>query len=191
MSVDRTTEIITNQIDRATNAQNTIDYAHHEIHSGSHYFNDFSIDIPASDWLDVRFTTPNTTKWLHMLISIKTQEEGLYQLYETAPTLTAGTALVAENNNRNTPNSSGISAFDYIINTTEENANLDTNTSGATLLRSALLGSNQGNLSGVTRNENELVLKQNTAYLIRVNNKISSVRYCSWVLDWYEHTSKG
>lgn len=176
------------RIDPSSTSFQVIDYAHHEIHSGSHYFNEFATDVPALDWIDIRWTTPNTAAECHILISVRTQEEGLYQLYEDAPILNAGTTIPIFNNNRNSGNTSGVTGVDYIINTTEANANLDTDISGATKLRQALLGSNQGNVSGEIRSDNELVLIPDTAYLLRVNNQVSSTRYISWVLDWYEHT---
>ncbi len=175
--------------DSATGVTMGLDYPHHEIHAGSHFFNEFAYDLPANDWIDIRFTTPDTTKWSHFLALIRTQEEGLYELYEDAPILTAGTSLTAWNSNRNSATASGILSFDYIINTSEANANLDTDISGADKLRYSLLGSNQGNLSGESRNDNEIVLKQDTSYLIRVNNRVAQVRYVSWLLDWYEHTN--
>ena len=177
-------------LDASTRAQMIIDYSHHEIHGGSHYFNDESYDLPAADWIDIRFTTPDTAKWFHMLINVRTQEEGLFQLYENAPILVAGTSLTAHNSNRNSIKTSGILNFDYIVNTTEANANLDTDISSATRLRNSLLGSNQGNVSGQHRSDNEIIAKQNTAYLVRINNLVTSTRYVSWVLDWYEHTDK-
>ncbi len=177
------------QGDGYTKAMMTVDYAHHEVHSGSHYFIDFAIDIPAQDILDMRFTTPDTTKWLHMIISVRTQEEGLFELYENAPILNADTALAASNSNRNSSKISGISNIDYIINTSVANANLDTDISSATKLRFSLLGSNQGNVSGEHRNDNELVLRQGTAYMFRIHNQISSTRYASFVMNWYEHTN--
>ena len=177
-------------VDTITRALVGIDYAHHEIHSGSHFFIDFGIDLLAQDWIDIRFKTPDSLKLAHMLINVRSQEEGLYQLYETAPILNTGTSMIAFNSNRNSIKTSGVTDIDYIINTTESNANLDTDITGATRLRNGLLGSNQGNVSGESRNDNEMVLKSNISYLIRLNNRVSSTRYFSWVLDWYEQTSK-
>ncbi len=177
-------------IDGATNSLQIVDYAHHEIHAGSHYFNEGYYDIPAGDVVDIRFRTPDTEKWLHMLISLRSQEEAIYTLYEGILVNTVGAALTAKNSNRNSPNVSGLTYFDYIVNTDIANANLDTDITGATILREAQLGSNQGNNSGENRADNELVLKQNGFYGIRIQNTITSTRYITWLLDWYEHTNK-
>jgi len=177
-------------IDNSTASIQVIQYEHHEIHSASHYFNEFYVDIPASDVLDIRFTTPDTTKWLHMLIALLSQEEIRVTLFENAPIITAGTGLTAYNNNRNSANASAISGFDYIVNTSVANADADTDVSGATTLRNYQMGSNQGNIEGHLRDSNELVLKQNTSYCLRIENLVASVRYVSWQLSWYEHTDK-
>lgn len=178
-------------IDASTETLQTIDYVHHEIHTGCHYYNEMYVDAPASDVVDIRFTMPNTTKWTHMLISLQSQEEYRITLYENAPIINTGTALLTFNSNRNSTNVSGITGFDYIVNTNLTNANLDTDVSSATAIRGPyMIGSNQGNIEGKNRNENELIMKQNTSYCLRCENMISSVRYITWLLDWYEHTDK-
>ena len=62
------------RLDAATRATQVIDYAHHEIHAGSHYTLSYAVaDIGAAttptDIMSLSFTTPDTTKWLHMVVS--------------------------------------------------------------------------------------------------------------------------
>lgn len=179
------------RLDLATETAMTIDYPHHEVHAGSHYYNEFSVDIPASDVLDIRWTTPNTTKWFHFILALQSQEECQITLYEVAPILTAGTSLTAFNSNRNSTNTSGITGFDYIVNADLADANADTDISGATAIRGPyMIGSNQGNIEGRNRNDDEIILKQNTAYCLRCENLVASARYLTWLFNWYEHTDR-
>ena len=53
-------------IDSATNATITIEYEHHEIHSGSHYFLCDTQTFANAEVVDFTNVTPNTTEWLHL-----------------------------------------------------------------------------------------------------------------------------
>ncbi len=176
--------------DAATNTMVTTDYAHHELHDGGHYFNESFVDIPASDVVDIRFTTPNSAKWSHLLIVLDSQEECKIDLFESISIDVAGTDLIAHNSHRNSSKTSGWTAFDYIVNTSVANADSDTDTSGCIILKQMMIGSNQGNNSGNSRGDAELVLKQNTSYSLRIENEIANPRYITWGFYWYEHTNK-
>ena len=46
------------RIDASTNSLQTVDYAHHEIHSGSHYYIQGYTELASSATLYVKFVTP-------------------------------------------------------------------------------------------------------------------------------------
>ena len=50
------------RVDAATSTMQTIDYEHHEIHSGSHYFVRGVQDLAVSNVLDFTWQMPNTTE---------------------------------------------------------------------------------------------------------------------------------
>ena len=52
-------------VDEKTGAQGIVDYAHHEIHSGSAYCaHVIASDMDKSDEINICFTTPNSLKYL-------------------------------------------------------------------------------------------------------------------------------
>jgi len=50
------------------------------------------------------------------------------------------------------------------------------------------LGSSKTSGGGVRDNE-EILLKQNTKYLLRIIEPNIAATNINWVLDWYEHTN--
>lgn len=176
--------------DKATNQLETIDYAHHEIHSGSSYFNEEFIQVPANDVLDIRWQTGDAAKWSHWLIHIITESEFHLTFYEDVKALTnPGTALTGKNRDRNSTKTSNWQTFDYIINTNLENANADTDLTDAVTLGTAASGSGR-NKSGEGGHEEELILKQNSIYCLRFENQSGAQKYVDYLMEWYEHTNK-
>ena len=172
------------RFDSSTHSLHTVDYAHHEVHAGSSYNIVYSVpDLGAmatpADEINISFTTPDTTKWMHMIFSAIVGGEALFQVIE-APTggLTSPTGqLTAINHNRNSSKVTGVSAFNY------DGA---TPTGGTTLI-SKYIG--QGNANpGQSRAENEFVLKQNTLYAVRLYDTTNIT--AAIILDWYEHTDR-
>jgi len=172
------------RIDSSTNSLQTIEYEHHEIHSGSHFeYTEYDADLDDTNTIDILITVPNTTLWPHLVFSVDGALQTLVQLFETC-THTAGAAKTAYNNNRNSATA----------NTTLLNASNDDAADGNAILQS-MFGVSTGSginsivSGGGSRGDNEHVLKQNTKYLLRVtsyaDNNVVSVK-----LSWYEHTDK-
>jgi len=170
-------------IDEDTRSLQIIDYAHHEVHSGSSYHMHFSVSDAGAvadpqDTCQISFTTPNTTKWLHMIWHAWAGGECTFWIRE-APSggTVGGDALTAYNKNRNSSNTSGIVS-------PVSQATLAT---GGTLLHNEYMG--QGNASsGESRGTQEFILKQNTKYAVGITDASNIV--ASITLDWYEHTDK-
>jgi len=176
-------------IDRSTNALKVIPYEHYEIHAGSHYQLYDVFDLPADDWIDMRFVTADTAKWPHFdpLVS---GEAGLeLWIYEGVTINAAGTAVTPINRNRNSANTSGMT-MSYVIATTEAGLNTSTAIAGANQIGHAKIGSGKSS-GGDVQSRNENMLKQNTAYTIRIHSlDNSATRYVNFQLTWYEHTNK-
>lgn len=174
------------RVDSSTHAQVMIDSQHHEIHVGDHYNLIRYAVLPINNVYDVQFTTPNTTKWIHLAWVMSTTDVCTFHIYEGAEILLAGTSITPMNNNRNSVNESAVVAA-YHLNTSLANANLDTAVAGATLLAEGKLGSNQ--LKGVTdRQDSEWVLKANTVYCFRAVAVAATDIF--FRMRWYEHTDK-
>ena len=53
------------RIDASTNSLQTVDYAHHEVHSGSHYYIEGNTTLGVGGTFYVKLVTPDTAKWGH------------------------------------------------------------------------------------------------------------------------------
>lgn len=170
----------TSAFDSATYALNTVDYAHHEIHGGSSFVASYIANVANAGTINVTITTPDTTKYAHMLWVIGTELESELRFYEGS-TITGGTALAAFNRNRN---SSGTSTCVVMGTPT-------VGTVGSLIFTDHLGGgSAAARFGGETRGVNEWVLKKNTTYTVQLVNATASDNYMSVALDWYEHTNK-
>ena len=172
--------------DASTEALMIVDYEHHEIHSGSHFIINEVYDLSINNVIDIRITTPDTTKWAHTLIEFDTGSEYEFWLYEVAVISTAGTAFTPINSNRNSAKASTL-AIDIITNTSLANANADTDISGATIIWHGKVGAGrtQGGGGG---GRNEIILKQNTIYSFRA--EAVAAGYIHGEMHWYEHTDR-
>jgi len=172
--------------DAATHAIEIIDYEHHEIHGGNHYFVRGYKDLTINQVLDFTWLMPNTTKWIHWAWEIVTEKETLWQIYEGATaTNPLANAVTPLNSDRNSANTSGTTMKNE-VQTNLAGANADTDVSGATLLESGISG--EGQRSGSAKRENELILKQNTLYCLRAT--ATAAGFINFEMQWYEHTNK-
>lgn len=164
-------------IDSATRALTTIDSQHHEIHSGSSFFiNVNDDDIDATETLDLTVITSDTPEWLHAVWAA----EGVLAIhifvYEDSVTNIAGTSINATNRDRNSTHTSTATFRDG-----------DTFADLGTLLWQWHTGAKKS--SGSTAERDELILKQGTQYLYRIESEIIN-NQASGILSWYEHTNK-
>ena len=171
------------RLDKATNSLQTIDYSHHEIHAGSHFFIADVVDLSVNNVYDMVFTTPDTAKWIHFTFEVDAEAETEWYIYEGAVETSAGAAVTAYNNNRNSATATG-AVIKAQTNTSLVNANADTDVSGATALEHGIIGA--GKSGGNDKRENELTLKQNTKYCFRAI--ATAAGYIDFVAQWYEHT---
>lgn len=164
-------------IDSVTNALETIDYAHHEIHAGNSFSYCENNTLGVSGVRNILFVTPDTTKWCHFLWNARATAETSVALYETTTTSNNGTGVTAYNHNRNSATNTGATL-----------THTPTITGDGTLLCVQHFGVGQRG-GGETRAVHEWVLKQNTKYLIRVTSEAAD-NDVTLMLDWYEHTNK-
>jgi|GEM_PF-1359086 hypothetical protein len=167
--------------DGSTHSLCTIDYEHCEVHSGSHYETRINKDMPNGGTFGIAFTTPNTTKWPHMIFAVDVELEADIILYENVTSWTGGTAITPLNSNRNSGNTSGIT--DMVFDPTM--------TLGTPItLGHSVIGSGK-KVGGMGRSAEEFVLKQNTTYYFLASNQVAgSANECNFNLTWYEHTDK-
>lgn len=174
--------IIKNPVDSSADAVVCIEYEHHEIHEGSHYFlRSFFTLTSTDDDLDFAVITPDTEKQTHLLFSVDGTGQTELYMYEDSDFDSDGTPVIARNSDRNSSNTSGM------IITTEPTIN-----SIGTLISSQNIGIavTPAKTSGGTINrDDEIILKSNTKYIIRMVTK-SDANIISYRASWYEHTPK-
>ncbi|MCP5008964.1 MAG: hypothetical protein GY942_03185 [Aestuariibacter sp.] len=169
------------RIDFSTNSLQTVEYDHHEIHGGSSYHLSLTTENlggETGDHLHISFTTPDTTKWFHLVAHAYGSGQNNFQIRE-APTggMVGGSAMTPLNRNRNSVNTSGALL-------PVSGATVGT---GGTLLVDEDRGQGNSNI-GESRGTQEWMLKQDTLYSFRIydTTNIQAVL----ILDWYEHTNK-
>ncbi len=166
--------------DRTTGAASAVDYAHHEVHEGGSFQASHAEDIGSGSTYKFLITTPDTTKWIHMFALLIAEIETEVRLYEAPTTPSAGSDLPAYNKNRNSAQVTGLTALKRGISTVAD----------GTLIQTVHIGSGRTD-GGQARSENEWILKQNTSYVIAIQNVSgAAANYCTLVLNWYEHTNK-
>lgn len=167
------------RIDSATHSLQTVDYEHHEIHAGSHYFYTDSVELDNNGTQYYLLTTPNTTKWIHLTYTATGSAITQVQLYETSDRV--GTTLqTVYNNNRNSLNTAGMTVHKDISSGTTDGTLIEQLKSGSSTNKSR---------SGTTaERSNEIILKQNTKYLLKFTSGTAD-NLCNLQLGWYEHES--
>jgi hypothetical protein len=191
-------DLATARIDASTEALETIEYTHHEIHGGSHYTATYGVaDIGAAttpdDAITLTFTTPNTTKWAHMLILFECVGGALCRLREGGSGGGSPTgAITCFNNNRNSSNTSGLLSIAGTPVAGEISYDAGLDTGGNLLIDEYISGAttNQGRAGGGAEAgaRHEWVLKQNTRYQLSIVSTANVA--ASLIIHWYEHTDK-
>jgi hypothetical protein len=172
--------------DSSTHSIQIIDYEHHEIHSGDHYFVAGVQDLAINNVLDFTWQMPNTTKWIHWTFNLKTESETLWYVYETAvATNPLANAVTPYNSDRNSANTSG-TTMKFEKQTNLAGANADTDVTGATAILTGISGA--GKDAGFEDRASEIILKQNTLYCLRA--VATAAGYINFNMQWYEHTNK-
>jgi hypothetical protein len=79
------------EVDNMTKTLQTINYEHHEIHSGSHFFIcDYDDSMAINDTIQFVVTTPDTETWLHMTLDFASTLGASLEIYEGASSVVGG-----------------------------------------------------------------------------------------------------
>jgi hypothetical protein len=169
-------------LDETTGANLGVDYSHHEVHEGESYI---APDVQAVDTTTIKWqiTTPDTTKWAHMIPDIACTSECLITITEGSDRID-GTSVPAINRDRNSSNVAGI-----VVTRTPTGGTTD----GATTIFKKRLGTTGAgpfgaSAPGSSRGVQEYKLKQNTKYVVAVQTFAAA--FVSADFNWYEHTDK-
>lgn len=165
------------KIDETTRILEIITDEHHEVHAGSHYFIKDFTDLGNGATQDILIVTPDETAWAHLVLAVTHELEASVQFYEDTVVSANGTEQTIFNSNRNSSNTAGCKIYEG-----------PTVTTVGTLLEQDQKGSAK-KFGGAGRSADEIILKQNTNYLLRTTNQTASDNLVNWELVFYEHTN--
>ena len=171
------------RVDSSTHSIQIIDYAHHEVHSGSSYRTGMNYTLANGDIAILCLTTPDTTKWSHMTWTLTATADGTFAVLEDVTSYTGGAAVVPLNHNRNSLNASG-----NVCKRGMTGVSLPTLTGGTQIL-GASLSTGKGDIVEASHAA-EFILKQDSIYAFKYTNG-TSANTIRLVLEWYEHTDRG
>ena len=174
------------RIDANTETLMTIDYAHHEIHSGSHFYVAGCASIANGAALDFLWVTPNSTKYPHALWEIDAEVEMHMAMYEDVNTAANGTAVTVFNNNRNSVTAATVLAYQAA---SLASGALGDGSAGGNLVWSHVIGSGK-KVGGEGGRGHEFIGKENTKYWFRIQNTSGSTGWLNYDFNWYEHTDR-
>lgn len=169
------------QVEGTTNSLKTISYSHAELHSGDHYFSRGNELLVRNNVKNILIVTPDTPRLAHMVVAVEGLTSTiLVQIYESTVTSNNGTRDNERNRNRN-----------YSDNNTTFIYYSPTITTVGNLLAEAKYGAGRNSAGGGVRDVEEILLKRNTKYLVRITEQNISDTQINWGFDWYEHTNLG
>jgi len=167
------------RLDNSTESLITVSYEHHELHDWTHYM--YSNCIELQNWIsqDYLITTPNTNKWIHLIFEIYWTTQTDIAIFEETDKVWT-TLQSFYNNNRNILNTSEITIHKWTTWWTTDWINIHPDCFWTSLT---------GGKWWLSIRDREIILKQNTKYIIRITSGSNSNRI--WFhLDWYEHTNR-
>ena len=176
---DDEVNVVALRADDVTHSLMVINHEHHEIHEGTTFRYSDSLIMASAATQVYLITTPNTTKWAHFTLDIDGSAITAVDVYEGSDR--SGTTLqTAYNANRNSNN----------INTTIIHKDISGGTTDGTKIYGYKSGSssNQSRSAAIVDHDSEVVLKQNTKYLVRITSGTTD-NLVNVLFNWYEHTS--
>lgn len=165
------------RIDSSTEGLLIVDYAHHEIHDGTRFTTCVSTSSLSGGDIGFRFTTPNSSKWMHLIIAVASQDDGVYTFREGGTPTGGGTATVYNRNRNSATTSSSTNFFSGEV-----------ATGGSPVIICQKQWGKKEKGGGEDRGLHEWVLKSNTNYSLILSGSGNTPAWME--IDWYEHTNR-
>jgi hypothetical protein len=160
-------------VDSASSTLRVVDYEHAAVHSGAHFtIAGYDESLGMDETVELVITTPDTTVWAHLNLSVSAGYKTVVDVYEGSSGLTGGSTITPINNDRNS-----LTESDMVV-TKDPTAITD-----GTLLMGFVTSLSQN--MGLMQRPHEIILKQDTTYLIRITGREAG-NPVSWHLNWYE-----
>ena len=162
------------EIDEVAQSLIGIDFAHHEIHEGNHYFVSGYTELDTDGALTFCLTTNSTTQ-PHMTWSITTSAKGNVVVYEGS-TIAGGAAVTAINSDRDSSNTSTVTIV----------SNPTVNSTGTLIASSGMGGGTKQNpLGSDGTHEEEIMLAKSTVYQWTITSEADN-NVIDYIGSWYE-----
>ena len=161
-------------VDAIFNALRVIDASEASLTDGDAFSLSISAAKDSTETYEVRFQTPNSMTETHMLLDFSGVLETAVALYETTTkTHAAGSALTPVNRNRNSSETSAATV-----------CHTPGGAGDGTLIFSETFGAGK-KIGGRVRSDSEVILKRNTAYLLRLTSNANN-NTVNALMSWYE-----
>jgi hypothetical protein len=168
-------------IDKSTWAPSGVEYAHHEVHAGMHFFIAQGYAVGDTEVRTIWFKTGNDGSFVHIIPEIIANGAYTLRIVEGATNVIAPD-VVPLNNRRMSGNVSAARWSTSAVAAT-----------GGTVLTNLLVGvAAQGNkisVGGDAGAREEMILKADTLYAFEITAGAADINV-NFILEWYEHTDK-
>ena len=169
-------------IDR-TGAMAAMEYEHYTIHQGYHYFYTDKFELTATtDGSNIKeffLSTPENYPRVHMKFIFEGSAITQFDLYEgTAKLPTTDSAATVFNSNRNSTDTASLTIDTVVASSTDSDGTLIKTYKGGA-------ASNQARSGEAAKSDEEIILKRDSAYLIRFTS-FTAANLCDMTLLWYE-----
>lgn len=186
------------RIDAYTHALEIIDYAHHEIHSGSSFTCHFNNDVTnIGEMTGIAFNTKDTTKWVHIICTAVATGAAYFSIYENADLdVDEGTDLTIYNRDRNSATASTVSSIETSPEEGKATSYTEAQLAGATLstateiMRKYIGTTGKGGFGGEASHADEFILNSGVQYAFVLTSLTADDATHNITLDWYEHTNR-
>lgn len=170
------------RMDASTETLQSIDYVHHEVHSGSFFQAGMNYTLANGDVATFVIETPTDGKQMHISWALNAIADGTTAILEDVTSHDGVTNPTPLNHNRNSSNTSSATIYKGMT-----DANLITPVGGTQIIGGYQDIGKGGTISrGI---EEEFILKENSKYLFRYTNGVTA-NHIIWRFYWYEHTPK-
>lgn len=167
------------QTDNTTSALVTVTNEHHHIHEGEAYLVVYSALKNNAETFEIRFQTADSPIWEHMVISIVSALAATIEIWKaTTKTDVSNNRLTPFNHNQNYPDNSTL----IVCHTPGGSQAGD---AWITEYIGSASANGKGDGGGVSSRP-EIILKSNTAYLLRVTSRANANAITAY-LDYYSH----
>lgn len=167
------------QVDDISNTLQTIEYEHHEIHEGNHYFIKtwLESDNAANTFQNFTFVTPDSSvAAIHAKAIFQFDADFTVSIWEDCVVEENGTSITAYNNYRDSVNNAKIIAY----------ANPTIIDSG-TIIWTARTGGSKQPIGIANTIDYEIIAKENTQYCFSIEHNVVGTHYADINFFWYEN----